>query len=307
MWRGVKEGVQAIAVVVVVVAGAYAIDRVALTDEEDLAGHRVVAGDRVQPVAVVTGMVGTVEVVRGDMREPARVGARVVEDETLSTGMDGRVDLDVDGNSRITLTESSDLAVREITDAVHRFKLRQGRVAVEYRAAGERVLKIESRLGDTVAETQAARFSVLSTTSTFVVAAASGRVDLSAQGVTVRVAAGEHAIAHAGQPPGAPTPIPTHLLLRVAKKHSAAANRCAVVEGKAEPGTEISVDGEVVAVQSDGTFRVPLERRASDPREVRIRGRGVTGLVEERVIPCQAVGAPIRDFSIRWQSESGAD
>src|SRR5438105_5963624 len=118
-------------------------------------------------------------------------GDRLGADESIRTGKGGRTDLRIGDKSNLAVTESTQVTIRELTRAVHRFRLERGRLAVDYKPDGERVLKIENETA--VAETHGARFSVLSTGATVAVATELGSVNFRAAGKEVIVGEGQTA------------------------------------------------------------------------------------------------------------------
>jgi hypothetical protein len=228
-------------------------------------------------------------------------GQRVQADDFLRTGAHGATDLTIDGRSRVSLAESSELSIRELTDTVHRFRLTRGRMTADYEAHGERVLKVENEAGDAVAETKSARFSVLSTGSGIAVATAAGGVDLSAQKRTVRVGEGQQSFAARGGAPLPPVAVPTAVLLKVGNALAGESeNMCAEIDGTASPGSEVTVDGEPIAVDSDGRFH-HLVPRARGKRGVRVDIRDASGRETTRSVPCSPTPARIDDMAIRWK------
>lgn len=239
------------------------------------------------------------------------VGQRLLPEESVRTARGAHVDLVVSGRSRITVTEGTQLTVRELTEKVHRFKLSRGRIAVDYEADGERILRIESQDGGAVAEAQAARFGMLSTGAAVAIAAETGAVRLSAHERTVTVTGGAQAVAPHGQPPSSAEPIAKKLLLRIAEAPPAPmeAGVCADVHGTAPPGVEVRVDGALVAVAADGAFRA---RVAASPERtsVRVAMRDAAGREIRRSLPCgkpvpaaRADDEPIHlqeDMAIEW-------
>jgi hypothetical protein len=230
-----------------------------------------------------------------------QVGQSVQADDLLRTGAHGATDLSIDGRSRVSLAESSEVSIRELTDSVHRFRLTRGQMTAEYEASGERVLKVENESGDAVAETKSARFSVLSTGSGIAVATAAGGVDLSAQKRTVRIFAGQQAFAARGVVPMQPTPVPTAVLLKVGNAlASESETLCAEIEGTASAGSEVKVDGQPIAVDSWGSFHQVVPR-APGKSGVRVDIRDPSGRAKTQFVPCSPTPARIDDMAIRWK------
>ena len=233
------------------------------------------------------------------------VGQRLRADDSVRTGRGGRTDLVVGSRSRLTITETTQLTVREITEKVHRFKLTRGRIAVDYQADGARMLRIESGDGAAVAETQGARFGVLSTGTAVAIATETGAVNLTSQSRTVKVRAGTQAVAIAGGPPSSAESIPARLLLKVAVAAPARdrdENLCAAVEGTAPAGSEVLVDGAPAAIADDGRFQVRVPA-APDKATVLVAIRDASGRETTRPVRCGSSGSipHIKDFAIRWR------
>jgi hypothetical protein len=228
-------------------------------------------------------------------------GEHLRADDSLRTGKGARTDLRIGDRARLTLTESSQLTIREITDKVHRFQLARGRVKADYKPDAQRVLRIEGSGG--VVESRGARFSMLSTGTAVAVATDAGAVTLRGQNGSVEVREGQQAVAIEGRPPSASEPIPASVLLKVANAAAATDGLCATVEGIAPAGAEVTVDGAVAAVESDGRFRVAVPRSA-DRREVLVALRDAAGREETRKVRCVDPPPRIRDFAIHWRKRS---
>ena len=226
-------------------------------------------------------------------------GEHLRADDSVRTGKGARTDLRIGERARLTVTESSQITIREITDKLHRFQLTRGRVKADYKPDAERVLRIEGSGG--VVESRGARFSMLSTGTAVGIATDAGAVTLRAQDRAVEVREGEQAVALQGRPPSASEPIPASVLLKVANAAAATDGLCAAVEGLAPPGTEVTVDGASAAVAADGHFRVPVPR-AGERREVLIALRDAAGHQETRKVRCVDPPARIDDFAIHWRT-----
>jgi hypothetical protein len=228
-------------------------------------------------------------------------GEHLRADDSLRTGKGARTDLRIGDRARLTVTESSQLTIREISNRVHRFQLARGRVKADYKPDPQRLLRIESSGG--VVESRGARFSVLSTGTAVAIATDGGAVTLRAQDGSVEVPEGRQAIAVHGHAPSATEPIPASVLLKVANAAVSTDGVCATVEGVAPPGAEVTVDGTAAALLPDGRFRVPVPR-AGDRREVLVALRDAAGREETRKVRCVDPPARIRDFAIHWRKAS---
>jgi hypothetical protein len=249
--------------------------------------------------AVVESVTGRVERNMPEGWADVSVGDRLRADDSLRTSRGAKTALRIGDNSRLTVTEGSQLTIRELTEQVHRFKVR-GNVFVDYKPDGQRVLRIENDDNGAVAEAREARFSVLSTGTSLAIATESGTVDLKSKDQVIHVATGEEAFARAGEAPRPSAPIPTEVLLKVANAAAAGAAFCADVEGSAPAGSEVLVDGQPVVVDEQGRFSLRVPRSAGK-HVVRVETRDASGRSKTNEVPCVADPARIKDLAIRWK------
>jgi hypothetical protein len=151
----------------------------------------------------------------------------------------------------------------------------------------------------TVAETRAARFTMLRNGGRVAVATRGGSVNLSSAGVTVQVAAGQQSVVLEGATPLAAEPIPLEVLLKVASKASARDSLCLSLTGKVRVGTEVFVEGEPALVSSDGSFRADVPRREG-LGQVKVVAREPGGEIKEMMMACR----PLRAHAGARQAES---
>lgn len=260
------------------------------------------AGEPLQ--AVVVSVEGEVEHGRqGGSWSALAPGETVQTDDVVRTGAHGKTDLRIDERSHLTIDAQSEVSVRELTGLVHRFRLTRGRMAADYDPEGKRVLRVEDESGEVAAETQGARFSVLSTGTTIAVASSSGQVTLRSSGGSVAVGGGETSVAARGRAPSLPGRIPATVLLKVANSISAAsAVFCAEVRGEAAPGSAVRIDGAPAELDAFGRFhlRVP---RSPGKREALVEILDPAGRRRARRVPCVPLAAPIKDMAIHWNEE----
>ena len=248
---------------------------------------------------MVESVTGRVERNMADGWANVTVGDRLRADDSLRTSRGAKTALRIGDNSRLTVTEGSQLTIRELTEQVHRIKVR-GNVFVDYKPDGKRVLRIENEENGAVAEAREARFSVLSTGTSLAIATETGSVDLKSKDQVIHVASGEEAFARAGEAPRPSAPIPTGVLLKVANAAAAGASFCADVEGSAEAGSEVLVDGQPVELDEQGRFSVRVPR-AAGKRIVQVETRDASGRSKTSEVPCVADPARIKDLAIRWK------
>lgn len=238
---------------------------------------------------------------RGGQWTPLAPGSELSEDEEVRTGAGGGAELSAGDRARVTISERTQLSVRELREDLHRYGLARGRVLVDYAGDGERTVRIEGEKGAS-AEARGARFAVSSDGLAFAVATETGRVDLAAAGASVAVEAGRQAAARGGGPPSEPLPIPKEVLLRLSPAGPGAGARCLEAAGRADPGALVTVDGMPVPVDGDGRFRVRVDRAGGAPVEIVAAlpdGRSVS-----RQIPCaKRDEGRVRDIEVRWRRD----
>lgn len=240
--------------------------------------------------ATVVGVVGSVEWTHDGKWEALRVGHELAPDDSVRTGPGARVDLKVgDEASRLSIPERSEVRVGEVTRAVHTIELQRGRIDVDYHGREDRVLRVQSENG-TVAETRAARFTMLRNGAMVAVATRGGSVNLSSAGVSVQVGAGQQSVVFDGAKPLAAEPIPLEVLLKVASKASAPDSLCVSLSGKVRVGTEVFVEGEPAEVSSDGSFRAEVPRREG-LGQVKVVAREPGGEIREMMMACRPPSA----------------
>jgi len=296
--------VEALALLVAIVAGAWLLFRGTLYRPARPAPSRAQPEPKLDEAIVVAVSGEVVRLSPSGGTSALAVGQRLRADDSLRTGRGGHTDLQIGARSRLTVAEGTQLTVRELTEKLHRFSLTRGRVAVDYQADGARLLRIESADGSAVAETQAARFGMLSTGTAVAIATETGAVHLASAQKSVEVRAGTQAIARAGKPPSGAEPIPAKLLLKVAGAAPIRGHEplCADVDGTAPTGAEVLVDGAPAAVAEDGRFRVRVPA-APEKTTVTVEIRDASGRETQRIVPCGSGGAMarIKDFAIRWK------
>jgi hypothetical protein len=274
----------------------------------DTGGAAPAHGEVAKEEARVVAIEGQVERARrGGPWQPVTAGQTLSADESLRTGAEARADLVIGAESaKMTVADSSQLSVRELTRAVHRLRLTRGRLAVSYERSGERVLRIEDESGSAVAETRGATFSVLSNGQALAVATQTGTVNLKAAEVEVAVGAGQRSTALAGHAPSAAEPIPAQVLLKLAA--FGRQGQCAEIAGVASHGAEVTVDGERVPLSSDGRFRRAVANRPGLDA-VRVVTREVDGRTREEQVKCRlarsAPPAEVDELKIHFKGADG--
>lgn len=239
--------------------------------------------------------------------QPARVGDSLGRMEIIRTG-EGAAHLQVGERSRLTVRRSSELSVREITEVTHRFRLEQGRLSVDYREDGKRVIQIEGKGGKTVARAKVARFSVLGTGKTVAVATETGVVDLSSAGSTVKVAEGQQSVVVESKPPAPPSSIPKEVALKVARASDPSSRSFTILRGTTQPGNRVLLEGSPVAVDDRGRFsvKVPLKPGTNN---IEVTTEDASGRRKRRTFRYFAVSSasPVKDVKVTWGKKHKLD
>lgn len=233
-----------IALVVALVAGIIAVG---------VAGYRVAFRESAQQRTwIVSSFSGGVQVrVQGGEWTDVTLKTPLTDGDRLRTGQDGEATLLRD-DDQVTLRAASELEISQLNDDASRFQVAIGQVDVEARGtsltldseSGARLDATDARVGMTVRADGWTQVKVKRGTAAF-----------SSAGQTEHLKEGELSKADAGKPPSKAAPIPESILLNVRFPDQETFNvQLARVEGKADPGARVKVDGRTVAVSEDGAW-----------------------------------------------------
>ncbi|ATB32773.1 FecR family protein [Melittangium boletus] len=261
------------------------------------------------PRARVLGVVGVVQRGQGERWVALVVGEVLDPEDAVRTGPGARVELRVgDEASRLSIPERSEVRMEAVTRAVHTIRLERGRIDVDYREREARVLRVHAQ-GGVVAETRAAHFTLLRRGAMVAVVTRGGTVDLSAEGATIQIGAGQQGLVFEGARPLGPEPIPLEVLLRVAANAPASGEAlCLSLRGEVRAGTEVWVEGAPTEVSREGTFRVDVPR-ARGRLQVSVVAREPGGASRELSLPCRsgvragAGASRVESVKFRWNEE----
>ncbi|ABS26272.1 FecR family protein [Anaeromyxobacter sp. Fw109-5] len=251
---------------------------------------------------VVERSQGTIERLGPAGWEPLAEGQLLLEDDTIRTGPAASASLAIGDRSRVMVSDATQLTVRESAAAAQRLRLSRGRISVDHRPDGARMLLVESDDGGAVARAATARFSVLASGTSLAVATETGVVRLQAAGRAVEVGAGQQALSFRGKPPDPSLPIPAAVLLKIAR--TAMGEGVCIVSGLGEPGAEVRVEGRLAEVRRDGRFSVRLAARRG--LRATVVTRDAAGHVAERHVECKPLLADddVSDFAVRWGQDA---
>jgi FecR protein len=250
-----------------------------------------------QDVAVVWADSG-VERTAGAGWTAARPGDPLRVTDSIRTASGATAEIALGRGSRVTLQERSEVTVRELTAAVHRVGVLRGRIAVDHRPDGTRVLRVEDQSGSVAASGSSARFGVVAMGDALAVASTEGQLTVESGGARVNLPAGEETVARRGLAPLPPRPIPRDVVLRVARVlQERKSSLCALLQ--VDVASELFVNGARVDVPSDGNVAIRL------PSRLRARGaevvvRHASGAVERRSVPCPEKEGDVSELEVRW-------
>jgi hypothetical protein len=190
----------------------------------------------------------------------ANEGQELSADDSVRTGRNAEAKLRVGNGVEVRLSPRSEFSIRELTEGVSRVRLEQGRVSASVDDNGDRVLRVEARGSDAVAETRGGRFGMVTDGKGQVaVATETGSVKLTSAGASVKVEAGTQSTVVQNQAPSAPTAVPKSLFLKVAPPPKTTTNqRRHVVSGTTAPGALVRAGDKVAVADARGKFRVPV-------------------------------------------------
>jgi FecR protein len=250
-----------------------------------------------QDATVVSADAG-VERTVGDGWTPARAGDALRVTDSLRTAAGSTAEIALGRDSRVTLQERSAVTVRELTAAVHRVGVLRGRIGVDHRPDGTRVLRVEDQSGAVVAS-GAGRFGVVASGDGLAVASAEGQLTVESGGARVQVPPGEETVARRGVAPLAPRPIPRDVVLRVARVlEERRSSLCAFLQ--VDVASELTVNGAPVPIPLDGGVPIRLPARLRS-RGADVMVRHASGIVERRSVPCQeGKEGEVSHLEVRW-------
>ncbi len=230
----------------------------------------------------------------------ARVGDALHVTDSIRTGEGSTAELDLGRGTRVTVAERSEVTVRELTAAVQRVGIVRGRIGVDLRPDGTRVLRVEDTSGKVAAAGTGGRFGVLARDGALAVASTDAQVIVESDGGSVSVPAGTETLALRGAAPLPPRPIPRQVVLRVARRiEERRASVCVVLH--VDVASELTVNGDAVEVPRDGAVVVRLPPHARR-REIDVAVRHASGAVERQSMPCWQYEGEVSDLEVRWNA-----
>jgi hypothetical protein len=247
---------------------------------------------------------GSVQVRTGDGPwHDAAAGDPLDALDAVRAGRDAEAVIVAGAGVEVRLSPRSEVSVREIGEAAARLRIEEGHLTARVDGARRRVLRVQARGSDAVAESRDGSFGVVADGQGQVaVAAETGSVRLTAAGASVDVAAGQSSTAIVGAAPSAPATTPGSLFLKIGALGATHTKETStVVQGETTPGAVVRVGAVSAAADAAGRFslQVPLQDGRNELAVEVVDAVGRAGA--ERLPPVVVDrNKPGIDAAVRW-------
>jgi hypothetical protein len=263
------------------------------------------------PLTLTVGeLEGEVEIAGPDGAfRPARPGDTLSSAARIRTGDGGAATLRAADGSTVKLLGATRARVETLTRELARLTLGSGMVEAEVRDDPTRLVELDlddpeavARGDGAAARTRGASFvAATDGQGRSSVASRNGEVILSARGKQVTIHTGQYARVAPGEPPGAPSPIPPSLFLKVVWPAASSRDKRVTVRGEVQPGARVRVEGRFVRVAPDGSYtaQVPL---SDGTHRLRVEATDVAGRPKREQSPPITIDTST-DFKVkkpRW-------
>lgn len=245
---------------------------------------------------------GDVSLVRSGAPVPARAGDPLHEGDAVVTGAGARVEV-AGATYTAELEELGRLEVGASSAGLSRLRLEGGLLSARIAQAA---LEVAGPPGATV-RSEGGALSVGRDGESMSVAVKEGGAALRAAGGAVALGAGQRSMSARGQPPVAPTPVPSQLSLEVEWPAAGRTKEARpVVTGRTAQGAMVVLGAERVKVEPDGSFAHAVVLREGEQR-LSARARDVGGLEASAESPVLILDtrAPAAKFDTRglWKKK----
>lgn len=256
---------------------------------------------------VITDVTGEVEVRRTDGTwEKVKAGRKLLPSEVLRT-KDGATAWLRGEAADVKLEPSSEMSMEEISNNASEFMLATGMATAEVHPGIRHTLVMRATGSDAVATTTEGKFAMSNDgKGTVAVGTQAGEVTFKGNGKIVIVRAGQQSVVRPGSNgPSEPVNIPSSLLLKVQWPSARQNKREIIVEGKAEPGTRLELDGQTFSPGQDGTFTRTVSLKEGE-NDVKLRASSVGGNKQEAAQKFHVdTQAPKFKVKIPWNNGGG--
>ena len=247
--------------------------------------------------------VGSVETRRDGQWFTVQVGDVIQRFDSIRTGPDGKVVLDIGKQVTVKMESSSRLSVEKRSSTRLKMRLERGRISAKVKPQSGTTLQVGTLGSDAVATATEGEFSMLADgKGQMTVASLKGTVKVSARDKTVTVTAGTQSLVNPSLPPAPPSKIPPSLFLKVGKPRSLVQReKTATVRGKTAPGSVVYINNIQVRVGDSGEFsaQVPLREGSNT---IVVQSKDVMGRRRSHKLPCITVDskAPSANSKVTW-------
>lgn len=235
----------------------------------------------------VTAATGTVERrVADGTWSPVSVGDELSLRDEVRTTPGATVVIELGDRATVDVAEQTSVTLAELSETLSRVTLQEGRISAKVHESDSARLRVEVSGSDAVAETDEGQFSVLSSgTGQVAVASQEGAVDVSSEGETVRVGAGEQSIVRADLPPSPPEKIPGSFFLKVGGPgKTVQRKKQTTIRGTTTPGAVVSINGVRGEVDENGVFSTKVTLREGRNR-ITVVVEDVSGRRKQQSVP----------------------
>lgn len=226
---------------------------------------------------------GTVEVRRGGGPwEVVSPGAKLQATDSVRT-RDGSYAVLIGGEAvTVNMEAGAEVSVEVLTDSLSQILLNNGMATAVVRPGKRHTFEVKAANSDAVARATEGSFTMSNDgAGTVAVGTREGEVTFLGNGKVVIVRAGQQSVVRpGGAGPSEPAPVPTSLLRKVKWPGTLQKQKEVLVEGEAEPGTQLEIKGASFFPDKDGKFKRRIVLSEGE-NQVDLRARAVTGASQE--------------------------
>jgi hypothetical protein len=233
-------------------------------------------------VMQIKDLSGSVEVRRADGTwEELKPKMTLHASDSLRT-KDGSSAVITSDKVTVEMESGTELALQDLSDPLSRILLGSGMATVSVRPGAKHTIEVKAGGSDAVARTSAGAFTMSNDgKGTVAVGTREGEVAFEGNGKVVIVREGQQSVVRPGSGgPSDPVKIPSSLLRKVQWPDKRQNKREVVVQGEAEPGTRIVIDGQTFSPGQDGTFKRTISLKEGN-NEVKVTAVSVGGGKDE--------------------------
>jgi hypothetical protein len=207
----------------------------------------------------------------------------------------------------VEMEPGTEVALQDLSDPLSRILLGSGMATVSVRPGAKHTIEVKAGGSDAVARTSAGAFTMSNDgKGTVAVGTREGEVAFEGNGKVVIVREGQQSVVRPGSGgPSDPVKIPSSLLRKVQWPDKRQNKKEVVVQGVAEPGTRIVIDGQTFSPGQDGTFKRTVVLREGN-NEVKVTAVSVGGSKEEAqenvLVDTKPPSVKIKDI---WGNQGG--